>query len=232
MTNKIEQVIDEIEAYIDGCKSVPFSNNSIIVDKEQIMELIRELRTKTPDEIKRYQKIVSNKEAILNDARGKAQQLLEDAKAQTNELISEHEIMRQAYDQASEIVSSAATKAQQIIDGAGNEANSLKAQAVSYTDQLLAEVQNVLQNSINTTNAHYEQLLTDFTSFEEMVRSNRAELVPPQPVAAPETYPMQDGQTYLDQSTAFDQTYDAASPAAADNAGEMAAIAGAAEPTV
>ena len=30
-------------------------------------ELIRELRMKTPDEIRRYQKIINNKEAILND---------------------------------------------------------------------------------------------------------------------------------------------------------------------
>ena len=40
----------------------------IVVNKEEIEELLRELRLKTPDEIKRYQKIINNKDAILEDA--------------------------------------------------------------------------------------------------------------------------------------------------------------------
>ena len=51
-------------------------------------------------EIKRYQKIISNKEAILSDARAKAEALINDATVHTNELINEHEIMQQAYAQA------------------------------------------------------------------------------------------------------------------------------------
>ena len=66
MTSRIEQLIDEIETYIDNCKPQPLSQTKIIVNKEEIDELLRELRSKTPEEIKRYQKIISNKEAILN----------------------------------------------------------------------------------------------------------------------------------------------------------------------
>ena len=73
MSSRIEQLIDEIEEYIDNCKYQPLSNSKIIVNKDEIDDLLRELRQKTPEEIKRYQKIISNKEAILNDAREKAQ---------------------------------------------------------------------------------------------------------------------------------------------------------------
>ena len=48
------------------------STTKIVVNKEEIEELLRELRLKTPDEIKRYQKIISNKDAILEDAQAKA----------------------------------------------------------------------------------------------------------------------------------------------------------------
>ena len=51
-----------IEAYIDNCKYQPFSNNKIIVDKDQLEDMLSELRLKTPDEIKKYQKILNNKE--------------------------------------------------------------------------------------------------------------------------------------------------------------------------
>ena len=62
MMSRIEQLISEIEEYIDSCKFQPLSTTKIIVNKDQMDELLRELRMKTPDEIKRYQKIISNQE--------------------------------------------------------------------------------------------------------------------------------------------------------------------------
>ena len=51
--SRIEQLISEIEEYIDGCKAQPFTNNKkIIVDKDEMEELLVELRLRTPDEIK------------------------------------------------------------------------------------------------------------------------------------------------------------------------------------
>ena len=55
--SKIEQLIGEIEEFIDGCKLQPFSSTKIVVDKAQLEDLLVELRHRTPDEIKKYQKI-------------------------------------------------------------------------------------------------------------------------------------------------------------------------------
>ena len=76
MASRIEQIIDEIEDYIDGCKTQAFAPSKIIVNRETMEELLNELRSKTPDEIKRYQKIISNKEAILADAQAKADAII------------------------------------------------------------------------------------------------------------------------------------------------------------
>ena len=156
MSSRIEQLIDEIEEYIDGCKYQPLSNSKIIVNKEEIDELLRELRMKTPDEIKRYQKIISNKEAILNDARVKAQALIDEATVHTNELINEHEIMQQAYAQANEVVKMATMQAQEILDNATTEANSMRMAAMQYTDDILANVETLMTQTMKTTTDHYE----------------------------------------------------------------------------
>ena len=55
MSSKMEQIIEEIEDYIDGCKPSPISRNKILVNREQLEELLSELRTKTPEEVKSYQ---------------------------------------------------------------------------------------------------------------------------------------------------------------------------------
>lgn len=52
MSSRIEQIIEEIEEFVESCKYQPLSTTKIVVNKEELEELLRELRLKTPDEIK------------------------------------------------------------------------------------------------------------------------------------------------------------------------------------
>lgn len=178
MSSRIEQIIDELEEYIESCKPKFMSNSEIIVNKDEIDELIRELRMKTPDEIKRYQKIISNKEAILNDAREKAEKLINDATVHTNELISEHEIMQQAYAQANVVVSMASQQAQEILDKATIEANELRMYAAQYTEDRLADLENIIVSAINASNANYQNLIGSLTQYRDLIQSNRQAMHP------------------------------------------------------
>ena len=178
MSSKIEQLIDEIEEYIDSCKYQPLSSTKIIVNKEEIDSLLRELRMKTPDEIKRYQKIISNKEAILADAKNRAEALIREATIQTNELINEHEIMQQAYAQANEIVTMATRQGQEILDNATMEANAVRMAAMQYMDDMLANMESIIAASSQNASANYENLLSNMNHYLEIIQSNRAELHP------------------------------------------------------
>lgn len=178
MSSKIEQLIDEIEEYIENCKPKFMSNTDIIVNKEEIDELLRELRMKTPDEIKRYQKIISNKEAILQDARDKAEALINEATVHTNELINEHEIMQQAYAQANEIVTMATAQAQEILDNATMEANALRSAAVQYMDDMLTHLENLISASSQSATSNYENFINAMNQYRDIIQSNRQELHP------------------------------------------------------
>lgn len=149
-----------------------------MVNKAEIDDLLRELRMKTPEEIKRYQKIISNKEAILSDARNKAEELIKNATVQTTELVNEHEIMQRAYEQANEIVAMATSQAQEILDNAMIEANGVKAAAMQYTDDILANLENILKQSIEISTRDYNTLVGNLQEIDHVVTSNRAELVP------------------------------------------------------
>lgn len=185
--SKIEQLIDDIELYIDSCKFQAFSNTKIIVNKEEIDEYLQDLRMSTPEEIKRYQKVISNKEAILNDARAKAEALINEATVHTNKLISEHEIMQQAYAQANEVVTSATYQAQQILDNAMMEANSVKTAAMQYMDDVLNHLENLILSTTNTSVANYENLLAGLNQYKDIIQSNRAELHPVDELVEAET---------------------------------------------
>ena len=179
MASAIEDIIDELEEYIDGCKpSSIFNDTKIVVNRDDIEGLLEELRLKTPEEIRRYQKIISNKEAILADARAKADQIVQEAQITTNELVSEHQIMQQAYAQANEVVMIATKQAQEMLDAATKDANDIRSGAIAYTDQLLRSVQDVLAGSIDTTRTRTDTFLKTMQGYLDVVVSNRSELAP------------------------------------------------------
>ena len=166
--SRIEQLISDIESYIDTCKYYPLSNVKIIVNKEQLEDMLTELRLKTPDEVKKYQKILSNKDAILADAKEQADAIINAAQVQTEELINEHEIMQRAYAQANELIEQATAQAQAILDNATEEANSIRYGAMQYTDDMLAKLQDNKEK--------YDSLLSGLENVLSVVNNNRNEL--------------------------------------------------------
>ena len=174
--SRIEQLIGEIEEYIDSCKYQPLSNTKILVNKEEMEELLVELRLRVPDEIKKYQKIISQQEAILADAKNQAESMLQDARQQTEEMVSENEIMQQAYNEANALVQQAQAKADQILAEAQAEANSVKASAITYTDGILESIEVLLGNSISEQQTRYQSLLDSMQNTYNVVTNNRREL--------------------------------------------------------
>ena len=178
MASRIEQIIDEIEDYIDGCETQAFAPSKIIVNRETMEELLNELRSKTPDEIKRYQKIISNKEAILADAQAKADAIIAQAQVKTDELVSEHEIMQQAYAQANEVVMIATKQAQEILDNATNDANNIRMGAMQYTDDILKNLESTISHAMDSSKARSDAYMSTLQGFLDVVTTNRAELNP------------------------------------------------------
>ena len=153
-----------------------------------------ELKRRTPEEIKRYQKIMAQKDAILDDARAKAEALVNKATLQTNELVSEHEIMQQAHARAQDVEMMARQKAQELVDAAAEEANAMRMAAVQYTDELLANIENLLAHSIQTTRGQYDNMLTSLNQYRDVVLNNRRELRGDEEEAEEEEYEYVDPQ--------------------------------------
>ena len=174
--SRIEQLIDEIEEYIDSCKYQPLSTTKILVNKEELEELLVELRLRVPDEIKQYQKIISNQEAILNEARTQADTMVAEATAQTNELVNEHESMQQAYAHANEVIEQANAQAQAIVDKAVDDANSIRQGSIQYTDDMLRSLQTIMNHTMEEAKGRFDSFLSSMQSSYDIVSSNRKEL--------------------------------------------------------
>lgn len=174
--SRIEQLIEDIYEFVENCKMSPLSTTKVIVPKDELYDLIDELRLRTPDEIKRYQKIIANKDAILQDAREKADAMLSQAQEKTNELINDHEIMQQAYYQANEILNNASAEAERILNEANHDADIIREGALAYTDDMLKNVERILENAYESSKTNYEKVLESLKGNLSIVENNRKEL--------------------------------------------------------
>lgn len=186
--SRIEQLISEIEEYIDSCKYQKLSNTKILVNKEELEELLVELRLRIPDEIKQYQKIISNQEAIMAEARSQADVIMAEATAHTDALVNEHEIMQKAYAQANEIIDQASAhaaaimeqvnvQAQEVVDNAVNDANNIREGSIKYTDDMLKSLQTIITHSMEGAQGRFDAFMNSMQSSYDIVSSNRNELV-------------------------------------------------------
>lgn len=180
MASPIEEIIEDLEEYIDSCRASAFSAQKIVINRDEIEGYISELKGKIPEELSRYKKIISQKEEILNDAKRQAKDIISAAQIHTNELVSEHQIMQQAYAKGNEVVAIATKDAQNTLDSAYREANEIRTNAIAYADDLLMRIQAVLANSIETTRVSQNTYIETMQGYLEIVNENRSQLAPNQ----------------------------------------------------
>ncbi len=174
--SRIEQIIEEIYDYIEKCKPSAFSQSKVIVPKDELYDLLDELRLRTPDEIKRYQKIISNRDAIIKDAEDKAAAIIEEAKVKAAAMVSENEIMQQAFYQGNEMISNASAQAEAMLSSANRDSEQIRSGALSYTNEVLADIEVMLSDAYESTKSKSEMLLASLKMNLDTVISNRMEL--------------------------------------------------------
>ena len=170
--SKIEQLIDEIEEFIDGCKPVPFSSSKIAVPKDELYELLTELRLKTPDEIKIYQKIIAHKNKIIDDAKAQAEQMVQETTDYCNALVDEHEIMLKAYAKAEQTINDANAQAEEIVSAANQNADEIRVSALSYTQDMISSITGIVENSVEIARKNSEGLIGGLTENLSVLREN------------------------------------------------------------
>ena len=118
-----------MEDIIDEASKFPLSNK-IIIEKEELLDIINDIRLKLPEEINRANWVAKERQRILTEAQTEADSMLEKAKKIQDGLLNDTEIVKMAKEKASEILNTAENKAYE-----------LKVNAYSYSDELLSKLQ-------------------------------------------------------------------------------------------
>ena len=172
----IEEMISEIEIFIDNCKYKPLSSSMIIVPKDDLEQMLNELKLKLPNEIERCKKIMRNKEAILADARTRADSIITDSVAEANKLVDQSQIVELANIRANEILDMARSQADQIVNEANADANEIRLGSMYYTKDKLTEVSNYINATLEAEKTNYDNLIQSLQSNLDIVLNNTNEI--------------------------------------------------------
>lgn len=143
---EILSILETLEEVVEKSVSVPFSGKCM-VDREEILEIIKEMRLKLPDDIKQAKWVKEERQKILLEAQKEANNIIKDAENKIASLVDEHEITKKAYDQANEIVSNAQKNAREIRLG-----------TKEYADNVLSKVEEILEETLEVIRANREEM--------------------------------------------------------------------------
>lgn len=176
-SSRIEQEIDDIFDFVESCRMQRLSSTKVVVPKDELYDLLDDLRRDVPEEIKRYQKILRQRDAILEDAENKAAAILSDAQEQYKALVEEHAIMKKAEEEAAITVNEAEQRAEQIVANARAQAEEIGNGAIYYTKDLLEMAEKTLAAALESTSNNARALETAMKGHLDIIRQNKSELV-------------------------------------------------------
>ena len=156
--------LDEMEEILDQSKPVPFTNR-VSIDRERLFDIIERIRLNLPMEIDKAQKIVSDYERIIADARGKSNVIVDEARLEADKLADEHEVYRLAVQQANEI-----------IDKSKVEANDIRQNVMEYADSILEKAESTLREVMASVNQGTRTIDDMFNKTLDIIYDNRQEL--------------------------------------------------------
>ena len=117
-------LIDKLDDLVHNARPVPLTDQ-VRVDREEIYDLLDQMRATIPEEIKQARWIVKERQEMLEEAKRESERVVREAREQQARLVSDEEVTKQAERAADEIVEDARAREREIRLGAEDYAEEI-----------------------------------------------------------------------------------------------------------
>jgi len=136
----ILQLIDRLEELFNDGKPIPFTHN-VAVDEDRMLDIIDQMRIAIPEEVKKAQQLLSQRDRVMAQAQEEANRTLDIAREKADGLVRKDGIVQEAE-----------RRAEQILGQARADAEATRHEADDYVIDTLGRLQDELNRSINQVN--------------------------------------------------------------------------------
>ena len=133
----ILQLIDRLEELFNESKNVPFTKN-VMVDEDRMLDIIDQMRIAIPEEVKKAQQLLGQRDRVLAQAQEEANRTLELARQKADQLVTK-DIVAVEGQRRSDL----------LIAQARSEAENIRADADDYVMDSLTQLQTELERILN-----------------------------------------------------------------------------------
>ena len=133
----ILQLIDRLEELFNESKTIPLTRN-VMVDEDRMLDIIDQMRIAIPEEVKKAQQLLGQRDRVLAQAQEEANRTLELARQKAEQMVTKDMVAQEA-----------SRRAEQVLVQARNEAENIRADADDYAMNSLAQLQDELERITN-----------------------------------------------------------------------------------
>ena len=141
----ILHLVDRLEELFNESRPI-FFTHSVIVDEDRMLDLIDQMRVSIPEEIKKAQQILVQRDRILAQAQEEANRTLAIAREKSEQLVERDSIVQAAQGRADQIIAQARTEG----DQTRHEADDYILDALNRLEMELDRILNQVRNGITT----------------------------------------------------------------------------------
>ena len=160
--NDVQHLVDMLFDMIDEAKSAPLSSEKCLINRDEALDLIDEIRAQLPAELKRAQELIRAKDEYVANAKRDVDRMMQKAELDVKNKVSE-----------SEVTTAAREKGREIIKRAENRTREMYRVANEYTEDALRRTEEAIQMALD----EIKQSRASFrTVSAEQMRKKQAEL--------------------------------------------------------
>jgi len=141
----ILHLVDRLEELFNQSRSIPLTRQ-VVVDEDRMLDLVDQMRVSIPDEVKKAQLILSQKDRILAQAHEEANRTISLAREKSEQLMEKDAVVQAAHARADQIIARARGEAENI----RNEADQYVVERLATLQMELERILNQVQNGIAT----------------------------------------------------------------------------------
>lgn len=141
----ILHLIDRLEELFNDSKAVPLTH-SVMVDEDKMLDIIDQMRISIPDEVKKAQQLLAQKDRVLAQAQEEANRTVEIARQKADDLVHRDMIVVEAQRRAEQIVAQARLDA----EATRRDADDYVLAALNHLQDELEKLTNQVRNGIRT----------------------------------------------------------------------------------
>lgn len=148
----ILHLIDRLEEILNDSRAIPFTHN-VMVDEDKVLDLIDQMRVAIPEEVKKSQQLLVQRDRLLAQAQEEANRTLALAREKSEQLVERDAIVQAANAKADQIVAQAKAD----IETTRRDADDYAMDTLSKLEMELDRILTQVRNGINTLKQEKEQ---------------------------------------------------------------------------